>query len=130
MSRALVSGSARGEVLKLDEPVSFWGGVDPTTGLIIEPGHPQFGQCVAGRIVVMRQGRGSSSASSVLAELLRIGLGPSGFVLSEPDSILVIGALVANRLYSSECPVIVVDDLDELGTFTIDEGKIAPFSEN
>lgn len=130
MSRVLVPGSAHGEVLKLDEPVSFWGGVDPTTGMIIEPGHPQFGQSVAGRTIVMEQGRGSSSASSVLAELLRIGRGPAGFVLSEPDSILVIGALVANRMYGSECPIIVVDDLDALGLFTIEEGRVVSLSEN
>lgn len=104
-----MGGTARGEVLHLDEPLSLWGGVDPETGSIVEKGHPQHGATLAGRILVMPHGRGSSSSSSVLAELLRTGRGPAGIVLRSPDPILVIGALVARALYDAMCPVLVTD---------------------
>lgn len=107
MEVILVGGSARGKVLDMVEEISFWGGVDPTTGAVIEPGHPRFGETVSGRVVYMPRGRGSSSASSVLAELLRVGCGPAAIVLAEPDPILAIGSLVANTLYGTTCPVIV-----------------------
>ena len=52
-ARTLVAGTAEGRALVLDEPLSFWGGVDPGTGDIIDPRHPQRGANVAGRILVM-----------------------------------------------------------------------------
>jgi predicted aconitase with swiveling domain len=105
--RALVPGRARGEALVLEAPLSLWGGVDPDTGVIVDPTHPQQGESLSGRIVALPMGRGSSSSSSVLAELLRTGKGPAGLVLAEPDSILVVGSLVARYLYGTDCPVLV-----------------------
>ena len=106
-TRVLVPGEARGSLLRLTEPLSLWGGLDPKTGLVIDQGHPEVGESLTGRIVVMPYGRGSSSSSSVLAEALRLGTGPAGLVLNEPDSILVIGVLVARYLYETTCPVVV-----------------------
>lgn len=105
--RILVDGRAEGRALVLDEPLSFWGGLDPETGTIVEVGHPQRGAVVTGRILVMPSGRGSSSSSTVLAEALRLGTGPAGIVLGEPDEIIAIGALVAAELYGKDVPVVV-----------------------
>src|SRR5262245_59552014 len=107
--RALVAGSAEGEVLVLDEPLSFWGGVDPATGEVIDVRHPQRGANVAGRILLMPSGRGSSSSSSVLAECVRAGTAPAAIVLAEPDPIIALGAIVARELYGRTLPVIVAE---------------------
>ncbi len=105
----LVPGRAEGPVLALAEPLSFWGGVDPATGRIIEARHPDHGRSVAGHILAMPAVRGSSSSSSILAELLRVGLGPLAILLGEPDEILVVGAVVARELYDVHCPVLSLD---------------------
>ena len=105
--RWLVEGHATGRALVLDEPLSFWGGLDPSTGEIVETGHPQRGEVVTGRILVMPSGRGSSSSATVLAEAIRTGKGPAGIVLGEPDDIITIGALVATELYGVAIPVVV-----------------------
>lgn len=105
---ALTSGQASGKTLVLDEPISFWGGVDENTGRVIDTHHPQLGASVAGVVLVLRCGRGSSSSSSVLAECLRTGVGPSAIVLAEPDPILALGALVAAELYGVAMPVVVL----------------------
>ena len=97
-------------VLVLDEPLSFWGGVDPETGRIIDRRHPQHSQNVAGRVLVMSAGRGSSSSSTVLAECLRAETGPAAIVLREADEILVVGALVAQFLDGSVMPIIQLDE--------------------
>ena len=47
--RAITPGTARGLALVLDEPLSLWGGLDPATGHVIEPRHPQHGSPVSGR---------------------------------------------------------------------------------
>ncbi len=105
--RPLVAGTASGEVIVLDEPLSLWGGFDPETGTVVDVSHPQHGASLRGRIVVMPHGRGSSSSSSVLAESIRLGTAPAAFVLDEADQIIVIGALVAELLYDVVCPVFV-----------------------
>jgi len=106
-ARTLVAGSARGPALVLDEPLSFWGGIDPATGEVIDVRHPQRGANVAGRVLVLPSGRGSSSSSSVLAECVRAGTAPAAIVLSETDPILALGAIVARELYGRTIPVVV-----------------------
>lgn len=101
-------GSASGPLLRLTEPLSLWGGTDER-GTITDTHHPQHGASLAGAVVVMRSGRGSSSSSSVLAELIRSGNAPAALVLREPDGILALGALVAAELYGRQLPIVVLD---------------------
>ena len=125
--RLLVDGEAAGELVVLEEPLSFWGGLDSESGEIIDVRHPQLGTNIAGKIVAMTHGRGSSSSASVLAEAIRAGNGPSGVVLREPDEIVVLGSLVAGLLYETSCPVVVVD-ADVYGALV--SGDIATISAN
>ena len=105
----LVRGKANGEVLKLDEPLSFWGGVDTETGEIIDSRHPQGGMSVKGKVLMMPFGRGSSSGSSVIAEGIRSGSGPVGIIMMEADEIIALGSIVADEIYGKAMPVIVVE---------------------
>lgn len=104
----LVPGTIDGTVLRLDEPLSFWGGVDATEGKIIDTSHPQFGVRFDGRVVAMPGTRGSSGTPGVLGETLRRGVGPSAIILPAPDVNLVAGSLAAGALYSVTCPVLVL----------------------
>jgi predicted aconitase with swiveling domain len=107
--RTLVPGEARGPALVLTEPLSFWGGLDPATGAIVDVHHPQRGAVVTGTVLVMPGGRGSSSSSSVLAEAIRAGTAPAAIVLAEPDPIIALGAIVARELYGAAVPVLVAE---------------------
>ena len=109
-ARVLVPGVATGEVLVLDEPLSFWGGLDPETGVLIDAHHPQVGSSLAGRVLVMPSGRGSSSSSYVLAEAIRAGTAPVAVVLGTADAIVALGAIVAAELYGIAVPVVVSAD--------------------
>lgn len=108
MTRILHPGTARGRALVLAEPLSLWGGLDPASGAIIDPHHPQRGANVAGRVLVLPAARGSSSSSSVLAEAARAGVAPAAILLGEPDLILSVGAAVAEELYGTIIPVAVL----------------------
>ncbi len=110
--RTLVAGAATGAILRLSEPLSFWGGMDVATGRIIDQHHPQVGACLTGVILVMPAGRGSSSSSSVLAEAIYAGSAPAAIILSETDVIVALGAMVAKELYGLACPVVVLEALD------------------
>src|ERR1700747_401599 len=77
----LLPGAASGAPLSLEEPLSFWGGLDLTTGRVIDRWHPQLNANVAGRVLMMPAGRGSSSGSAALAEAIRIGVAPAAILL-------------------------------------------------
>ncbi len=87
-----------GRALHLTEPISFWGGVSPVDGALIDPRCSHRGETVSGRVLFIRELRGSSSGSSVLLELAYKGIAPSAIVLSEADAILALGALVAREM--------------------------------
>lgn len=104
--RVLAGGVAEGPALRLDEPLSLWGGVDPGSGEIIDARHPQRGISVSGRVLVMASVRGSSSSSSILAEMVRAGCAPAAVLLGEADLILSVGAAVAEELYGIRMPIV------------------------
>jgi uncharacterized protein len=95
----LVAGEAgKGQALVLSQPISFWGGVDPTSGAITDVRHPQHGLNIAGRVLFLPGTIGSSSASAVLLELVHAGRAPAALVLHEPDAILLLGLIVAREM--------------------------------
>ena len=87
-----------GEALVLGKAISFWGGIDPASGAISDPRHPQHGTSIAGRVLFLPATIGSSSASAVLLELVRNRLAPAAIVMHEPDAILLLGLIVAHEM--------------------------------
>ena len=96
--------------MRLDAPISFWGGVDPQTSAICLAGHPQEGQRIAGAILVIERLIGSSSSSAVMLELLYRGVGPAALILGGRDAILPIGSLVAEQMGWTPCPVVFLEN--------------------
>ena len=95
----LLPGDAvRAKALALTAPISFWGGVDPKTGAIADPRHPEFGQHIAGSVLLVPATIGSCSAAAILLELVHAGRAPVAIVLHEPDAILLLGLIVAKEM--------------------------------
>ncbi len=111
-ARVVLPGVAAGQLLLLAEPLSFWGGIDPKSGAIIDERHPQCGANVAGRILALPRGRGSSSASSILLEACRRGTAPAAILTREVDGILALGAVVARELYDAPLPMLTLTSAD------------------
>ncbi|KPF71619.1 hypothetical protein IP69_05445 [Bosea sp. AAP35] len=98
-TEVLIPGStAAGHCLALTAPISFWGGVDPRTGLIIDARHPQLGENIAGTVLALPGTIGSSSASAVLLELVHAGRAPAALLMDAPDAILLLGLVVAREM--------------------------------
>ena len=106
--RSLISGAAQGPLLFADMGLSFWGGVNPFTGEVIDRHHPLSGQLLSGRILAIPSGRGSCTGSSVLMELISNGHAPAALVLAEADEILTLGVLVARTLFERSLPVLCI----------------------
>jgi predicted aconitase with swiveling domain len=84
--------------LALTAPISFWGGVDPKSGLIVDERHPESGQSVSGRVLLVPETIGSSSAAAILLELVHGRRAPAAIVLHQPDAILLLGLIVAKEM--------------------------------
>ncbi|MEM7259336.1 MAG: DUF126 domain-containing protein [Pseudomonadota bacterium] len=110
-AEVLFKGSARAEVLRLDQPISFWGGVDPVTSEIVLAGHPQQGQRIENKILVIPRLVGSSSSSAVMLELIYKNLAPAALLLGSRDAILPMGVLVAQQMQWKTLPVLVMNEL-------------------
>lgn len=109
MTGELILGPATsGPLLRLAEPVSFWGGVDEKTGRVIDPHHPQHGVCLTGTALLMGAARGSSSSSSTLLECVRLGTAPALLLLTERDTILAVGVAAAWEIYGRGPSVVML----------------------
>src|SRR5450830_68787 len=108
IGRSLVEGAAQGPLLFADVGLSFWGGVDPFSGEVIDRHHPLSGEHLAGRVLALPSGRGSCTGSSVMMELISNGHAPAALVLAEPDEILTLGVLVAQVIFERSLPVLCI----------------------
>jgi predicted aconitase with swiveling domain len=117
-------GLGAGALLTLAEPLSFWGGYDSAAGAIIEPAHPQFGATLAGNVMLMERAKGSSSSSSVLAEAIRNGTGPTAIIMLERDLIVALGCIVASELYGQDVPIALANEDTWKSLLALPQGTI------
>ncbi|MEO5324544.1 aconitase X [Mesorhizobium sp. CC13] len=105
-ARSILSGTASGLVIASSEALSFWGGVNPATGSVIDVHHPLHGTCLTGSILMMPSSRGSCTGSGVLLDLVLTGRAPAALVFSDAEDVLTLGALIASELFGKPLPVL------------------------
>ncbi len=103
--RKVVGGTVEGEALVSSDPVSFYGGVDPDTGIITEPGHALCGKCITGKVFVFPTGKGSTVGSYVIYRMKKQGTAPVAIINVETEAILATGCVIAS--------IPLVDKLDK-----------------
>ncbi|MCZ7464708.1 aconitase X [Rhizobium rhizogenes] len=108
-ARSILTGAAKGKVIATTEALSFWGGVDPATGKVIDVHHPLHGICLTGGVLFMPTSRGSCTGSGVLLDLILTGRAPSALVFCEAEDVLTLGALVAAEMFDRALPVVRLD---------------------
>ncbi len=112
VGRPVVAGSAKGTALVSKEPLSFWGGICPRTGEIIDRRHERSGVNVAGRVFVFPQGKGSSTSSATLMESIKTGVAPAAIINLKVDPILALGSIVSDELYHKAVPIVILAETD------------------
>lgn len=93
--RAISAGVAEGEALVTHDPIGFNFNVDPSTGVVLEPGHELEGQSIAGRVLVFPYGKGSTGGSFVIYQLVKNGVGPCAIVNVSTENIIAVGSIMA-----------------------------------
>ena len=125
-ARSILPGAAEGPILASDEPLSFWGGVDPGSGRIIDVHHPLHGRAVTGAVLMMPSTRGSCTGSGVLLDLALSGRGPAALVFSEPEDVVTLGALIAAEMFGRALPVLRLTPGDFAALAREGHARIAP----
>jgi predicted aconitase with swiveling domain len=105
----VVPGECQGELIVTNQPISFWGGVDPKTGCINDPGHELFGQSISGKVLAFPFGKGSSTTSLIILELARVGKTPLAIINVRTEPILATGPIVSKHFYGKEIPIVSLD---------------------
>ncbi len=119
--RVIWEGRTEGEALVTNQPISFYGGVDPETGKIVEKGHELEGRLIAEKILVFPHGKGSTVGSYILLRLKRRGLAPRAIINHRCEPIIAVGAIIA------EIPCVDQVDISKISTgdqVIVDENRI------
>lgn len=95
-ARVIRSGRAEGRALVSPAAIGFLGGVDPDTGIVLEPGHPLQGRSIKGTVLVFPTGKGSTVGSYTILRLSRSGAGPVAIVNEESEAIVAVGAIIGD----------------------------------
>ena len=110
----IAGGRASGPALVSKDAISFLGGVDPQTGLVIEKGHALFGKNVKGTVLVFPGGKGSTVGSYVIYQLLKNGVAPAAMINLKAEPIVAVGAIISG--------IPMVDRLEQNPLETIRDG--------
>jgi predicted aconitase with swiveling domain len=114
--RRVVGGYAEGFALVSSDPVSFYGGVDPETGVVVEKGHAVEGECISGKVFVFPTGKGSTVGSYVIYRMKKLGTAPAAIVNRETEAIIATGCVIAG--------IPLVDKLDTDPVETLNDGML------
>jgi len=119
--RTIFKGQASGPALVTTQGISFFGGVDPDTGLVVERAHELEGQRITGKVLVFPTGKGSTVGSYTLYRLKHNGLAPAAIINAECETITAVGCIIA------EIPCVDLVPIGEIASGTlvsIDGGKV------
>ena len=119
--REIHGGKAEGLALVSPRPIGFLGGIDPETGIVLEPGHPLQGRSVANRVLVFPTGKGSTVGSYTILRLARNGCGPVAMINAESEAIVAVGAIIADIPMIDQIEITAIRDGDWV---TIDGNEI------
>jgi predicted aconitase with swiveling domain len=103
--RSIFPGTAQGEALVTTQAISFFGGVDPDTGVVVERGHELEGKCISGKVLVFPTGKGSTVGSYTLYRLKRNGRAPLAILNAECETITAVGCIIAEIVCVDRLPI-------------------------
>ena len=93
--RTIYKGKVAGQALVTSQGISFFGGVDPETGLVVERGHELEGQRITGKVLAFPTGKGSTVGSYTLYRLKHNGLAPVAIINTACETITAVGCIIS-----------------------------------
>ena len=94
--RNIAKGKGKGELIVSSEPISFLGGVDPETGIIIDPTHELKGECIKDKVLFIPGGKGSTVGSYVIFQMMKNDTAPNAIICLNAEPIIATGAIMSD----------------------------------
>ncbi|WP_424357264.1 DUF126 domain-containing protein [Methanocella sp. MCL-LM] len=116
----ICGGRATGPALVSKDAISFLGGVDPRTGMVIEKGHALFGKNVKGTVLIFPGGKGSTVGSYVIYQLMKNGVAPAAMINIKAEPIVAVGAIISAIPMVDRLEQNPVETLKDGDTVTVD----------
>jgi len=110
--KTAVYGNVRAELLWASEPMSFWGTVDPQSGLIRDNRHSLYMKNMAGKALAFTTPKGSSGTGLIILEQIRTGCAPAAIINLRSDPVVLTGPIIAKRFYNVDIPVVNLSEED------------------
>lgn len=111
-ANCVLPGIGKGQLLSTRQAISFWGCVDPATGKISDKRHELFGESISQKILVFPFGKGSSTGSLMLLELLRLNIAPAAIINIRTEPLLATGPVVGKHFYGMTFPIVNIHSKD------------------
>ncbi|MEE8403287.1 MAG: DUF126 domain-containing protein [Candidatus Hydrothermarchaeaceae archaeon] len=93
--RKISGGRAKGEALVTGQAITFLGGVDPDTGVVVESGHEIEGRSVSGKILIFPRGKGSTVGVYTIYGMKKKGTAPAGMINVKSEQVIATGAIIS-----------------------------------
>ena len=113
--RIISKGKDSGNALVTKEPISFLGGVDPKTGIVIDKKHELYNECITDKILVIPSGKGSTVGSYVIYQMAKNNTAPRAIICQKAEPIIAIGAII------SKIPMVDNPDVDIINTINTND---------
>lgn len=110
--KTAVYGNVRAELLWANEPMNFWGTVDPQSGLIRDNRHALYMKNMAGKVLAFTTPKGSSGTGLIILEQIRTGCAPAAIINLRSDPVVLTGPIIAKRFYNVDIPVVNLSEED------------------
>ena len=106
--RKISPGTAEGEALVSSMGISFFGGVDPATGQVVEKGHVLEGKFIGGKVLAFPTGKGSTVGSYTLYRLKKANLAPAAIINIESEAIIAVGCIISDIPCVDRIPIVQI----------------------
>jgi len=106
----LLKGISQGEILATKDPISFWGCVDPLNGIISDKRHELYNRCITDKVLVFPYGKGSSTGSLMILELIRNNRAPAAIINIRTEPLLTTGPIVGKHFYQKYFPILTISE--------------------
>ncbi|WP_303221925.1 DUF126 domain-containing protein [Methanosphaera stadtmanae] len=113
--RIISKGKDSGNALVTKDPISFLGGVDPKTGIVIDKKHELYNECITDKILVIPSGKGSTVGSYVIYQMAKNNTAPRAIICQKAEPIIAIGAII------SKIPMVDNPDVDIINTINTND---------
>lgn len=110
--KTAVYGNVRAGLLWANEPMSFWGTVDPQSGVIRDNRHSLYQKNMSGKVLAFTTPKGSSGTGLIILEQVRTGCAPAAIINLRSDPVVLTGPIIAKRFYNVDIPVVNISEED------------------